>query len=586
MTTIHPLARACLGIICLGLTLPAQDRQSGAPVGLKVVPFVMPDQHGALVGLGDFLTKDVVVLFTMGTGCPISNLYIPELRRLQERYGEGLQILGVNPNAGDTQETVAAHAAEYDIPFPVLLDPEQRLADLLGAERTAEAFVLDGQRIVRYHGRVNDRFGYTYKNAKATRDDLEEAIVEVLASKPVSVPNTEPLGCLITRREVSAEPVTYSKDIAPILQNRCQYCHRPGEVAPFPLMSYSDARRWSPMMKEVVVQKRMPPWHADPRWGHFSSDRSLTNEEIDKLVAWVDAGAPRGNPEDLPPPKQYVEGWIIDQPDLVYQLPEEVTVPADGVIPYLYFTVPLNFEKDVWVSQLEARADNRSVVHHITIEWEMPRDAANEGSARGRRRGYLISFAPGELPFVFGPGVASRIPAGANLRFTMHYTPTGKVEKDRSYVGLVLYKGEKPPERIAQTGMAISVRLAIPPYERTYRSEASFTFREDAVLTSLHPHMHLRGKSYEFTAVYPDGRREILLNVPQWDFNWQNTYRLAEPKRMPEGTRLEGVAYYDNSTDNPANPDPSQTIRWGDQTWEEMHVGWFNYYTTARGDGR
>lgn len=580
--------------VCLASGPLLAQASTAGPVGRKIPAFVLPDQNGKLVGLGDYLTTDVIVLFTMGTECPISNLYMAELRRLQERYGDqGLQFLGINADAGVTQEAVATHVEDYSVAFPVLVDGDQRVVDMLGVDRTVEAFVLDGQRTVRYHGRVNDRFGYTYKNAVATRNDLEEAIIEVLANKPVSVATTPTLGCLITRNyEEEKREITYSRDVAPIIQNRCQYCHRPGEVAPFSLMNYADTRKWTDMIKEVVVQKRMPPWHADPRYGHFSSDRSLLPEELDTIVAWIDAGAPRGNPADLPTPAEYVEGWEIDQPDLIYRIPEEVTVPADGVIPYLHYTIPLNFEEDVWVTQVEARPDNRAVVHHITVEWEIPAERRSEAPAGGRgasrrnggfarNRGYLVSFAPGELPFAYQEGVAARIPAGADMRVTMHYTPTGKVEKDRSLIGIVTYKGDGPPERIAHTGMAVQVRLAIPPHERNYRAEASFTFREDSLLMSLHPHMHLRGKNYQFTAVYPDGRRELLLSVPQWDFNWQNTYRLTEHKLMPAGTKLEGVAYYDNSTQNVANPNPDETVRWGDQTWEEMMVGWFNYSTEA-----
>ena len=233
-----------------------------------------------------------------------------------------------------------------------------------------------------------------------------------------------------------------------------------------------------------------------------------------------------------------------------------------------------------------------SFSHHITVEWNIPPErrspdasagpGARRGGLFGRNRGYIVSFAPGELPFVFRSGVASKIPAKSDLRVTMHYTPTGKVEKDRSYIGFVKYKGDGPPERIAHTGMAIQVRLEIPPHESSYRAEGSFTFREDSLLMSLHPHMHLRGKNYQFTAVYPDGRRELLLLVPQWDFNWQNTYRLTEHKLMPAGTKLVGVAHYDNSTQNAANPNPDETVHWGDQTWEEMMVGWFNYSTEAK----
>ena len=550
-------------------------------VGQRIAPFLLPDQSGELVGFADYLTTDVVVLYTMGTWCPISNLYMPEMSRLQERYGEqGLQILGINSDAGVNQEDVAKHVEDYSVAFPVLMDRGQRIANMIGATRTAEAFVLDGQRIVRYHGRVNDRFGYTYKKVTATRDDLEQAIVEVLANRQVSIPTTPPLGCVIPSiNNPDNVGITYTTDVAPIIQNSCQICHRPDEAAPFSLMTYEDVRDRAARIREVLVRRQMPPWHADPRYGHFSSDSSLTPEEIDKLVAWIDSGAPRGDPNELPPPREFVDGWGIDTPDLVYYLPEETTVPADGLVPYRQFTVSLNSEEDLWINQLEARPDNRAVVHHMSVAWTMPRrDATNPSS----QQGYLVGSGSGQLPVVFPTGTAAKIPAGADLTVTVHYSPTGKVEKDRSYVGFVLHKGKTPPDRIAKTGVVAQLGLAIPPHERDYRAEATFTFPEDSLLLSLQPLMHVRGKNYRYAAVYPDGRRELLLLVPQWDFKWQNTYRLVDPKLMPAGTKLESVAHFGNSTDNPNNPNPNETVRSGDQIWEEAMVGYFNYSTATK----
>lgn len=584
-----------IGAFLLGLfhgpASAAEDNREYA-VGKKVVNFILPDSTGKSIALSDFNNKQSIVLFTMGLGCPISNLYSNELSKMQTEFEkQGFQIIGIHANSGVTVEEMAEHKKEFNINFPVLLDADQSVVDMLGLERTAEVLLLNNYRVVQYHGRIDDRFGYTYKNAKASRRDLYEAIKELQANQPISVATTKPLGCLITHNPESedAEEITYAKHISRIVQQRCQNCHRPDAVAPFALMDYDDVRDFSEMIREVVLERRMPPWHADPRYGHFATDRSLSKEQLNTLIAWIDAGAPFGDKQDLPPEKEYYQGWSIGKPDIVFKLPEEQTIPADGVIPYLHFTVPSNFEEDVWFSAAELLPDNAAVVHHIQIYCYVPEegeevnlnDASDNQNARAQRRrksSLVCSFAPGEDPFVFPEGVAGRIPAGAMLRFTMHYTPTGKVEKDRSMFGLKLYKGT--PEREAKTAAAFGRNLKIPPYEPNHEMEAEYEFKEDALVLSMHPHMHVRGKDMHYTAYYPDGTSEILLSVPQYDFNWQNTYDYHEPKLMPAGTRLHVVGHYDNSPQNPANPDPSKTIVFGPQTWDEMFIGYFNYTST------
>jgi len=545
-------------------------------VGREVTNFILPDAAGKQVALSDYGEKRAVALFFMGTYCPISNLYLTELSKLQKAYGkQGLQVIGINSNAGVTQEELRKHAEEFKTAMPVLLDSEQRLADRLGALRTAEVFLLDARRIVRYHGRVDDRFGYTYKNDKPRRRDLELALKEVLAEKPVSVAQTKPLGCLIThsRREKVATDVTYAKDISRILERRCQECHRPGMIGPFSLSTYDDAVNWTAMMKEVVLQKRMPPWHADPRYGHWSNNRQMPQVEVDTLITWIDSGAPFGDKNDLPAPKQYAEGWMIDEPDLVFQIPEEITVNADGVVPYLYFTVPTNFKEDVWIQAAEARPGNRAVVHHIIVFCKVRDD---EGRLV-RQQGHICGMAPGDPPLVLPPGIAKRIPAGSELLFQLHYTPTGKVERDRSEVGLVLYKGKEPPIALAETKGIMNTEFEIPAGAANHPVKSSHTFGRDVKLLTLMPHMHLRGKDFRYQATYPDGTSEVLLSVPRYDFNWQNTYRFAKPFPLPKGSRLDCVAHFDNAESNPANPDATEAVRWGDQTWEEMMIGWVGY---------
>ena len=556
---------------------PAKEKKAtGTVVGRKIADFILPDWKGQRVALSDYSEKSVLVLFFMGTACPIANLYVPELSSLQREQGtKGVQVIGIHSNAGITRDDLVKHVKEYKVGFPVLHDADQRFAALLGASRTAEIFLLDRQRVVRYHGRVDDRFGYTYKRDEPRRRDLREALTEVLAGKKVTVADTEPLGCLIThrRRAQGLTEVTYAKEVSRIIQRRCHECHRPGMIGPFSLLNYESAVEWTDMMKEVVTQRRMPPWHADPRYGDFSNNRRMPQEEVDTLVAWIDSGAPFGDRKDLPPPKKYAEGWVIDEPDIVFKLPEEVTVPADGVVPYLHFNVPTHFKEDVWIQAAEARPDNRAVVHHIIVFSRDPKAK----SRRGRNGQFVAGTAPGDPPLILPPGMAKKIPAGHELRFQMHYTPTGKVEKDRSSIGMIFYKGKTPPKAIARTRGIMNFRFEIPPGDSSYRVESSYTFRRDAYVFSLMPHMHWRGKDFVFRATYPDGRNEVLLSVPAYDFNWQNTYRFTTPMRAPKGTRIDCVAHFDNSKDNPANPDPTKAVRWGDQTWEEMMIGWMGY---------
>lgn len=537
--------------------------------------FTLPDLEGKVISLESFRDKEAVVLFFMGTTCPLANLYLGELERIGKKYQDKVMILGINSNAGITKEVMAKHVKEYTVPFPVLHDEKAKVADQLGATRTAEVFLLDRKRMVRYHGRVDDRFGYTYKREEPRRRDLQVAIDELLAGKKISVAKTEPAGCLITRErdEARLAPVTYCKEIARIVQERCHECHRPGMVGPFSLLSYQDVKRRADMIKEVVTERRMPPWHADPRYGHFSNNRRMPQKEIDQLVAWIEAGTPFGEESDLPPKPEYAEGWAMGKPDVVFKLPKEVTVKADGVVPYLYFNVPTNFKEDVWIEAAEARPGNRAVVHHIIVSGFTKGGFGRKGEKFG-----VCGTAPGDPPLILPDGVAKRIPKGAILRFQMHYTPTGKEESDQSMVGLRFYKGVlPPPQGIAHSRGIMNTRFKIPAGADNHKVTASYTFKENVSLLTLMPHMHLRGKDFLYQATYPDGRKEILLSVPGYDFNWQNTYRFTEPHRLPKGTRIDCVAHFDNSADNPANPDPKKTVRWGDQTWEEMMIGWLSY---------
>jgi hypothetical protein len=406
----------------------------------------------------------------------------------------------------------------------------------------------------------------------------------------------------------SAAAPTFSADVAPIMYAKCVTCHRPGEVAPMSLITFTDVRPWASSIRDKVASRVMPPWHADRQYGTFRNEQSLTQPEIDTIVKWVNAGAPEGNPSRLPALPKFPEGWQIGTPDAVFEMPTAYQIPAKGEIEYQYFEVPTNFTEDRWMQAGEVRAGDRAHVHHIIVYVKepnptprpaimtnraiasavpvapvappaprpaaQPRAAAQSPVARTGDQ-MLVNWAVGEDAPVFLPGMAKRIPKGTSLVFQVHYTTNGTPGTDTSRLGLIFAK--EPPKREVRTGMILNPIFAIPPGAANHEIQAEGTFTEDVNVWSLHPHMHLRGKDMTYTATYPDGRSEIVLRVPKFDFGWQTDYWLAKPLVLPKGSKLHVSAHYDNSTANRANPDPTATVRWGDQTWEEMMIGFFTY---------
>jgi hypothetical protein len=367
-----------------------------------------------------------------------------------------------------------------------------------------------------------------------------------------------------------------------VLRSRCSGCHTEGGPAPFALRTFEQARAWSSSIRRAVAEDSMPPWHADPRYGEFANDRRLPASEKAKLLAWIDGGSLAGSapPETATAERPASSGridWSIGVPDLVFELPEEVTVPAAGEVPYHGYRVETGLAEDVWIQAAETRPGNPAVVHHIIVQ-AFPGAGAAAPPAGGdpRTAGDLGGYAPGTGPLVMPPGVGRRLPAGAVIDFQMHYTPTGKEETDRSRIGLIL--AAEPPRHESLTALCSTPFLWIPAGEGVVRFEADLTFPRATRLLSLRPHMHLRGDTFEFRAEYPDGRSEILLLVTGYDFNWQTTYRFAEPRPLPAGTRLRCTATYDNSVGNPQNPDPTRDVSWGRETTDEMMIGFVDYY--------
>ncbi len=383
------------------------------------------------------------------------------------------------------------------------------------------------------------------------------------------------LGGVVAANEPTPQTITYTEHVAAIVHARCVTCHHPGGVGPMSLASYAEVKGRAAMIREVVTAGRMPPWHADGRYGSFSNDRRLTLPEYETLLAWIDGGAPQGDQQKMPRLAMPSNGWGIGQPDVTYSMPQTAEIPAAGMVPYHYYETPTGFATDKWVQAIEARPGNAAVVHHILIYVRGPGVDPAEREALGLGGGMLTGYAPGNSPDIYAPGVALKIPANSRLLWQIHYTPTGKPETDRSQLGIKF--ADTPPRYEHKVGHALNARFRIPPRSPQYAVRSSFTFPADAWMTSLTPHMHLRGKSFYYEARYPNGQKETLLSVPKYDFNWQTTYELAEAKPMPRGTQINCVATFDNSANNPANPNPNTAVGWGEQTWEEMMIGWFGF---------
>jgi mono/diheme cytochrome c family protein len=382
----------------------------------------------------------------------------------------------------------------------------------------------------------------------------------------------------------SPAPPTFSKDVAPIFYKNCVTCHRPGSVAPMSLITYQEARPYARAIAEKVALGNMPPWHSIEPHGTFLNDRRLTQEETDTILRWVKAGAPQGNASDMPPMPEFAEGWQIGKPDAVLSMSEPYEVPSSGTIPYQYFKVSTNFTKDMWVQAMEVRPGARSVVHHILVFSKVPGEGRRKDiitvvpqlkekrPAPGEpddNPGVLIATtAPGTNAMIFQPGTAMLIKAGSVLTFQVHYTANGTATDDRSSIGLVF--ANQSPRQEVRTGAFFNPTLMIPAGDGNAEVDCVMEFREDSHLWAIFPHTHLRGKSWAYRLVYPDGTSKALLTVPKYDFNWQTYYILAEPVALPKGTRIEAIAHYDNSKNNASNPDSTQDVHWGDQTWQEM----------------
>lgn len=577
--------RTLIGLACLiwlGAALQplcAAEKEAATAVGKTITNFTLGDVRGKQHALADWKDRKLLVVAFIGTECPLVQQYSGRLVDIAKEYQErGVGVVAIDANLQDSLAELGHFERTHKIEFPLLKDPGNKVADLFGAERTPEVFLLDADRKVRFHGRIDDQFTYGRQRNAPEENYLTDAIDQLLAGKEVAKASTDLIGCHIGRvlTPKTDSEVTYSNQIARLFNQRCVECHRAGEIGPFAMTSYDEVVGWAEMIDEVVSEERMPPWHANPAHGKFSNDARLSDEEKQLIHDWVDAGAPEGDPKQLPAPPKFVEGWRIGQPDqIVYMREKPFSVPARGEVRYQHFIVDPGFTEDKWIQAAECRAGNRAVVHHIIVGVLLPGQRISNAATGRLNSDWLTATAPGARPLMLAPGMAKFIPAGAKLVFQMHYTPNGTAQEDRSCVGLV-FADPKTVKREVATHKASTQGFKIPPGDGNHKVEADYRFRDDSVMLAMFPHMHLRGKAFRYEAIYPNGKQEVLLDVPKYDFNWQHGYAFVEPKAMPAGTRIHCTAWFDNSAENLANPDPTATVRWGDQTWEEMMIGYFD----------
>lgn len=565
----------------LGISvLDCQLAQPGATPGDPFQPFAVSE---ALRG------KKALVLIFVEPHCPVCANYLSSLEKLMVPFkDEGVAWALVDASYQPSQKQVIANRPA-SLKIPYLFDENNQWAEKLKVDRVPCAIVADGGGKVRYRGRIDDQFAPGIARSKATQRDLAEAIQAVVTGKEVARPWTDTAGCLRTvakteKKSVPVAEMTWAGGVAKTIQTRCQGCHRPGEAGPFPLMTYQDTVAWADMIREVVEKKVMPPWHADSPPGHFVNDRRLTDLERNNLITWIDAGCPEGDMSRAPANPTYETGWRGGKPDKVFTMSREVSVPASYLfgavgMPYQYVLSDETVDEDRWVKTIEVRPDQRAQIHHIIV-FIIPEGKSFQETLRGGGDGFggamLGAYVPGDFPINYPEGMGKKLPKGAKLLFEMHYTPNGKAVVDRSSVGVTFTK-EKPKHEVRTRSIA-NPRFRIPPGDPNHEVKSASRFDKPAVILSYSPHMHLRGKDFAFHLVNADKTRTQLLSVPRYDFNWQESYHLAKPLRVEKGQTIECIAHFDNSPGNPANPDPKKEVRWGEMTWDEMMIGFIDYY--------
>jgi len=522
----------------------------------------------------------VIVLISHANGCPIVRNLSPALKALQAKYeSQGVQFLMVNSAIQDSMEAIAKEKAEYGVTIPILKDANQLVGEQLGVTRTAEFFVVDPKTWkITYRGPLDDRLDYGTQKAVAEHSWAADAIEATLAGRPAMAASKMSPGCLVDFPERGkVAKISYSKQVAPILEQKCAACHTEGGIGPFAMSSYEMVKGFSPMIREVLRTDRMPPWNVDPHVSKFADDKSLTPAEIKTVVHWIEQGAPRDGTTDpmaVAAKKRVVQEFPLGKPDLVLALPT-YKIPAAGVVDYQRPIVVNPLTEGKWVKASTYVVNQRQAVHHFLSGYlkDIPADGKGNESRWGASMG---GYAVGAESTLWPKNVGTYLPPGGAIGFQAHYTPFGKEVTDASKIGLYFYKDGEKPDLVMRNSVVVDNTIVIPAGQARHKETAYLNVPKDMLLYSAFPHAHYRGYASDFWVQYPDGTKKRLLAMPRYDFNWQREYTFAEPLKIPAGSKLIANYWYDNSKANPANPDASKTIVWGDQSWEEM------FYTAIR----
>lgn len=538
-------------------------------VGDRVENFRLMDHTGASHELHYFADAPAMVLMTHNTSCPTLSDSLQSLTSIHQQFApEGAEIMLINSDLRDNRSSVQAAADQAGIELPILLDTTQIIGENLLAATAGETLVIDPSTwTLTYRG---DADGAKQAVAQLVQGDTVTAVSRTDATS----------GCLVDfpelARRAEHKTISYADTIAPMLNDNCVSCHREGGIGPWAMTDYNMVRGFSLMIREVVRTQRMPPWHADPHVGEFSNDRSLSDEQIRTLVHWIEAGSPRGEGADLLAQNaQQWPMWVMGEPDVIIEIPPE-DVPASGVVDYKYKMVTNPLDQDVWVKAAEIIPGDRSVLHHVITSFgELETEGRRAGRLKRGTGGGLGGYVPGAVGKPFPEDTGILLPAGATIEFQMHYTPAGLATTDTSRMGLYLHKA--PPKHKLGSMILLNPRILIPAGAPNHSEVMVRTFDQDVLVYSLLPHAHYRGKASEFVAHLPDGTKETLLSVPRYDFNWQTNYDLEEPRFLPAGTKMVHRTWWDNSARNPANPDATRDVPWGQQSWDEMLFGSVRY---------
>ncbi|MEY4568207.1 MAG: hypothetical protein RLY14_3177 [Planctomycetota bacterium] len=544
-------------------------------IGTRIETLRFKDIRSLPRNLSDLGQKKAYVFVFTTTQCPIVKKLFPKLKQLYTDYRDkDVVLVSVNVGPSDTIRDIAAQAIEFDAPFYFVKDYDLSVAQSLGVSRTPECVILDEQHQIRYRGRFDDQLRLGGTRPTVGRADLQSALDEVLAGKLVTVPETTVDGCVISKPSTPSPDtaVTFYKDIFPIIQNKCAGCHRENAATPFALQTLDDINSNIEMIREVVRDQTMPPWYANSQYGVFQNDCSLSKAESDKILAWIDSPRGLGDPQDAPSSPQFVDNkWRIGTPDLVVTMLEQHTIPETGFVPYKYVLLPHVFFNETWVEAFEIRPENPAVVHHCNMAYATSAGASDET--------FITGYVPGGQPMDLGRfnnNVAYKIPAGSALGLQVHYTTTGKKEKCRIQVGLRFPK--KTIKKQLYHFVLDPRGWTIPPHDPAFKIEASKTLKHNADLLGLFTHMHVRGRDMTFYAHGPSDQSEILLQIPNYNFEWQLGYEIAPgTKLLPKGTQVKAIAHFDNSDFNPYNPDPKKGVGYGPQTVDEMFNGYVFY---------